>query len=62
MTRDELKAAIREVLKEEGTARALWTTHPIVKDVRGDAPDTDPRVTPSTLLEAAVIQTKDVTP
>lgn len=62
MTRDELKAAIREVLKEEGTARAIWTTHPIVKDVRGDAPDTDPRVTPSTLLEAAVIQTKDVTP
>ena len=60
MTRDELKAAIREVLAEEATARALWTAHPIVKDTR--TPDAVDRVTPSTLLEASAAPTPKETP
>lgn len=35
-------------------AQELWTKHAIVKDVRATNPDSAPRVTPSTLLEAAV--------
>ena len=62
MKLSELKAAIREVLKEEGTARAMWTRHNIVKDVRAADPDTADRVTPSTLLEAAAAPTPKETP
>lgn len=60
MKLSELKAAIREVLAEEATARALWTAHPIVKDTR--TPDAVDRVTPSTLLEAAATPTPKETP
>ncbi len=62
MTRDELKAAIREVMAEPETARALWTRHRIVKDARAADPDAAERVPPSALLEAAAAPTPKETP
>lgn len=56
-----IEEAVRKVVREEGTARAIWTGHEIVKDVRSSNPNPDDpttRVTPSTLLEAAVVNTE----
>ena len=54
MTPDQLKAIIRDAIREEldsiETARSVWTRHRVVKDTR-DGADPDTRVTPSTLLE-----------
>lgn len=55
-TKDEFKQAIREVLAEPATLAKWWTgaEAQVVKDTRGGTDGSDrPRVTPSTLLEAA---------
>lgn len=49
----QVRAVVREELDAEQTARQLFTGHAIVKDTRSPVPDLAPRVTPSTLLEAA---------
>lgn len=51
-TKEEIKQAVREVMAEEATAVELFTGHNIVQDTPNGG-DPAPRVTPSTLLEAA---------
>ena len=50
-------AQIRAIVQEEDTAKAVFTRHSILKDTRAADPETAPRVTPSTLLEAAATPT-----
>lgn len=59
-TKEEIKQAVREVLAERATAEKLFAGHDIVKDTRtGLTDDSLPRVTPSTLLEAAAMPYTD---
>jgi hypothetical protein len=54
MTRDDLKSAVREVLREKDTARYLFTGHAIMDNPANPDPNA-PRVAPSSVMETAAV-------